>query len=372
MLRTLFPAVAVAVVLGAQPAKAQYDLPISRPRADDDPKPVYKYELKPEHGEFMVSVKTFRGTRPGDPQAKDLAEGLATYIRAECKLYAYVHERGWLLRQERRKEKEQLEAEARKYYQARGYTEEAIQNELRRYIKMVRLPDEYTVLVAPGKGTLKDLDEARAFAQYVRKLPAPPAEFCDAVISGALKKFDETAIKEITGQKGEAVNPFLTAFYGHNPTLPKKDLGGLQRPKADEFLMSLNAGKPNSLIHKTTRDWTLVVQAYGPKFSQVVRPGEAGVRDGRSDGELLERAAHQAHLLADVLRQMKPPFDAYVLHTRYESFVCVGEYDSKDDRRLLANAEALRGMQIRKGEDKTGELLDTLMAKPLPGLIPRP
>lgn len=365
MLRTLFPAVAVAVFLGAQPAKAQYDLPISRPaapRADDDPKPVYKYELKPEHGQFLISVKTFRGTKPGDKQVKELAEGLAEYIRAECRLYAFVHESGWLLRQERRKEKELMEAEARKYYQARGYSEEAMANELRRYIKMVRLPDEYTVLVAPGKGTLKDLEEARAFAQYVRKLPAPPAEFCDAVIVGT--------DRDVARKHGDPVNPFLTAFYGHNPTLPKKDLGGLQRPKADDFLMSLNAGKPNSLIHKTTKDWTLVVQAYGPKFAQVVRPGEAGVRDGKSDGELLERAAHQAHLIADVLRRQEPPFDAYVLHTRYESFVCVGEYDSKDDRRLLANAEALRGMQIK--DKKDGQVLDTLMAKPLPGMIPRP
>ena len=113
----------------------------------------------------------------------------------------------------------------------------------------------------------------------------------------------------------------------------------MQRPKADEFLMSLNSGQPYSLIHKTKKDFTLVVQTYGTKLGRVFKPGEVMQANGRSDGELLERAAQQANALAGALRKVKPPngpWDAYVLHTRYESFVCVGEYDAKDDDRLLA------------------------------------
>src|SRR5262249_10847223 len=142
------------------------------------------------------------------------------------------------------------------------------------------------------------------------------------------------------------------------------------QPKADEFLLSLNAGQPYSLIHKTKKPYTLVVQVYGSKFGlgRVVKSGDVVQTSGKSDGELLERAAHQAHSLAEVLRRMD--YEAYVLHTKYESFVCVGEYDTPDDRRLLANAEALARFSIK--DKKTGQVLETLMEKPLPAPIPRP
>ena len=201
-MRRGYVAAALAAVLGAGPAFAQYDLPLSRPAGKeiDDPKPVYKYELKPEHGAFLVCVKTFRGATAGDRRVKELAEGLAEYIRSECRLYAYVHERGWLLRQERAKEKAAVIAAKKKYYAEQGIepTEEMLR------VKMARIPDEYAVLVAPGKGTLKTLDEALEFANYVRKLKAPPAEFCDAVVVGT--------DRDIARKQGDPVNPFLAAL----------------------------------------------------------------------------------------------------------------------------------------------------------------
>jgi hypothetical protein len=140
-------------------------------------------------------------------------------------------------------------------------------------------------------------------------------------------------------------------------------------PKVDEFLERLNAGQPYSLIHNTKKPITLVVQTYGSKFGmgRVVKPGEPTPTTGKADGEMLERAAHQAIAVAEVLRAMK--YDAYVLHTRYESFVCVGEYDSKDDPKLLANAKALAGLPLR--DEKKGVIIETFMEKPLPALIPR-
>jgi hypothetical protein len=352
-------AAALAAVLGAGSALAQYDLPLSRPAAKelDDPKPVYKYELKPVDGQFLVCVKTFRGSVAGDRQVKELAEGLAEYIRSECRLYAYVHERGWALRQERAKEKAAVIAAKRKYFAEQGIepTEEMLR------VKMARIPDEYAVLVAPGKGTLKSMDEALDFANYIRKLPAPPRAFCDAVVVGT--------DQDIARKQGDPVNPFLAAFAGPNPTIPKHATEA-GPPKADEFLMSLNAGQPYSLIHKTRKPITLVVQTYGSKFglSRLIRPGEVVQTTGKADGEMLERAAQQAHAVAELLRKKK--YDAYVLHTRYESFVCVGEYDSKDDPELLANAKAFANLPLR--DEKTGKIIETFMEKPMPALIPRP
>lgn len=354
--------------------KTGFDLPItgrnpsspgSTPREEiPDPKPKYNYELKPEHGEFLVFVKSFQGKFAGDQsgQARQLAEGLVEYIRTECKLYAFVHESGWPQRQQRKKEKEAMEVQARKYYASEGRTPEWIDNELRKMLKMARIPDEYSVFVAPGKGTLKNMDEALEFAKYVRRLKAPPADYCDSVVVGSLQ--------DVARQKGEPKNPFPLSMPGRNTTLPKKELA-MERPKANDFLLNLNAGKPNSLIHNTRKPYTLVVKVYGTGNGQISKPGDVVATSGRSDGELLERSAQQAHLMADILRSMKPDsFDAYVLHTKFESFVCVGEYDRENDPKLEANSLALKGFKVT--DKKTNKVLETFMDKPLPALIPRP
>ena len=241
----------------------------SRPRPDFvDAKPVYKYELKPADGEFLVVVKTFRGSVASDErgQARELAEGLAEYIRSECRLFAYVHESGWAMRQERAKEKAAVLENMKKYYAEKGITptEEMLK------VKMARIPDEYSVFVAPGKGSLKNMEEAQEFAKYVRKLKAPPADFCDAVMVGT--------DQDIARKQGEKINPFVTTtFAGRNPTLPKKALTVAERPKATELILSINAGKQYSLIHKTTKDFTLVVKVYGSSLGgKVPEAGRSG------------------------------------------------------------------------------------------------
>jgi hypothetical protein len=355
---------ALVAILGGAPALAQYDVPLSRPAATreiDDPKPVYNYELQPKHGEFLVCVKSFPGEIAGSAKAKLLAEGLAEWIRSECRLYAYVHESGWAQRQERKKEKEAYIAAKRKYLmetmeiKADQITEKMLE------VKMARIPDEYSVFVAPGKGTLKTMDEAIAFAKYVHKLPAPPAEYCESIVIGS--------VQDVSKRHGEPQNPFPMAMAGRNRTLPKKDEAAAERPKADEFLLRLNAGQPYSLIHQTKKPYTLVVQTYGSKFmGRVVRPGGVVQMTGKTDGEMLERAAHQAHAVAEALRKMS--YKAYVLHTRYESFVCIGEYDSEKDPELLANAKAFAGLPLK--DEKKGLILETFMDKPMPAIIPRP
>jgi hypothetical protein len=367
MTQRLYLAAALAAALGAGSAVAQYDLPGRTPRTPrtaDDPKPVYKYELTSENSEYLVCVRTFLGKIPGDPQPKELAEGMAEWIRSECRLYAYVHERGWLLRRQRDQEKEAVVAAKKKYLmEKQGLSADQITPEMLQ-VKMARIPDEYAVMVAPGKGSLKTMDEAIEFAKYVHKLPCPPAEFCDAVMVGSAS--------DVARRQGESRNPFPTAMPGRNPTLPPKAATtGLPRAELD-FMLSLNAGQPYSLIHKTTKPVTLVVQVYGTKngVGQLVKPGEVVQTSAPATGELLERAAQQANNLAEVLRHQNPPFDAYVLHTRYESYVCVGEYNSKDDDDLIAISKRLAGLAIK--DKKTGQTLETLIEKPQPAAIPRP
>src|SRR5207248_5858590 len=117
----------------------------------------------------------------------------------------------------------------------------------------------------------------------------PPADFSEV---GAIGSTVDAA-----KSRGAMQNPLEHGMPGHNPTIPKKDYT-MQRPKADDFMMSLNAGKPYSLIHKTTKQFTLVVQVYGTKFGQLQRPGDVTPPSTKADGEMLERAAQQAELVA--------------------------------------------------------------------------
>ncbi|HVK08778.1 MAG TPA: hypothetical protein VM597_08390 [Gemmataceae bacterium] len=361
MTRWIYLAGALAAA-GAGPAVAQYDLPVSgRPanREVDDPKPVYKFELKPEHGEYMVFVKTFPGQHVGDRTVKAQAEGLAEYIRSECRLNAYVFERGWAKRQERRAELERLIAAQKQYYEVERKM--PIPEHEKRY-KMARIADEYSVFVAPGKGALKTYEEALEFAKYVRKLPPPPAEYCDDLVLGK-----ESGSKSLN-RTGTSVNPFAIAIAGRNQSLPKA-AAVHKAPKADDFLMKLNSGESYSLVHKAKRNWTLVVKTYGGE-PQVLKPGQVVPASGQSTGELLERAGQQARQLAELLRKVDPKWEAFVLHTPYNSIVCVGDFEGPEDAVLESLKRDLAGFALT--DKKDGKVLDTLIERPQPVMIPKP
>ena len=56
------------------------------------------------------------------------------------------------------------------------------------------------------------------------------------------------------------------------------------------------------------------------------------LKTGGKSGQRVDAAATSAHNLAELLRKAK--LDAYVLHTKYTSIVCVGGYDTVDDPAL--------------------------------------
>jgi hypothetical protein len=366
--KQLFVAALVAL-FASTTAQAQYDLPISSgsqqrsagglkvPAApgDADPRPVYKFALRPDYGPWMVAVKTFRGQTPGDQRVKELAEDFASWLRQECKVNAYIYERSWEQRQQRKKEKEEYLSAARAHYERLG--EEV--PEFYKKVRMVMIPDEYTVVVAPARGILKDFDSAADFAKQVRSFPTPPAEFSDAVV---------ISDSNLARKAGNHVNPFLTALPGPNPSIPKTPTG-FQRPKADAFLMNLNSEESYSLLHKTKKDWTLVVRVYGIGPGTVVRDNGA-VASTTSNGEALERAALQARQTAELLRKLKIAPDAYVMHTRYNSVLCVGEFDSPTDPRLKEVTENLKNFELK--DQRSGKAVDKLLPQPQPMMIPRP
>lgn len=355
-------------LVGVAGASAQTDLAriIAAPTAPagqiEDPRPTSPYDLKPEHGAWLVAVKSFRAEREHyadgrcvpDQRSKELADQFAAYIRKEVRINAYVYPRGWVLRVQRDIEAEEYRSAARRYYKSKGIepTKEMLK------VKTVSIPDEYTVFVAPARTTLKDRETAIDFANQVRKLEAP-SEFNDSLLQGSDRPDSKTS--------GRSFNAFLACMPGLNPTV-KKDYSEAPVAKADKFLMDLNSSESYSLLHKTRKTWTVLVQTYGGGGTIL----QTGAADGGQSTNRLELAAQQAHEVAGSLRQRK--FDAYVMHTRYHSMVFVGDYADRDDPQLQATVKTFAGMQLREQlpNKALGKVLETFMEKPAPVMILKP
>jgi hypothetical protein len=167
--------------------------------------------------------------------------------------------------------------------------------------------------------------------------------------------------------KNAYVNPFVTAFVVHNPTVPMEQP---DRSKPDPALQALNAGRPYNLF-RCGKPWTLVVKDF---------PGSAALQPRSSAGssflaslgigskaeDVLDAGAKQAEELARVLREMK--LDAYVLHMPKVSLVTVGAYDGLHDPRLEQMQRQLTNLQIKA---PGGQLvLVQCFAQPAPMPVP--
>ncbi len=339
----------------------------------EDPRPESPYDLKAEAGAWLVAVKSFKGEREiyrqgrcvPDARARELAEQLATYIRKEYKIYAYVYPHGWEQRQVRDKEAAESRERKRLYWVGQNVQPDAKMLS----VKTVSIPDEYTVFVAPARGPLKDRETAIDFANQVRKLKAPD-EFNDRLLQGSDKENSRT--------EGSSFNAFLASMAGMNPVAKKAALAAADKnaalaeaPKAEKYLMEMNSAESYSLLHKTRKKWTVLVQTYGGGGTII----QTGAADGGQTTDRLERAAQQAHNVAEILRkQHDPKFDAYVMHTRYHSMVFVGDYADRDDPQLLATVKTFASMQLKEklASGATGKVLETFMEKPAPVMILKP
>jgi hypothetical protein len=294
--------------------------------------PVIQYPVTPEAGAHLICVQSFKG-----PKATEQANELAAAVRRDHKLPAYVFAKG---REERLKQQRHLEELRKKYGQSRFPIE--------------RIEEQYAVLV----GGYKDMDAARSALETVRRLKPPDKFF----ISGE-------RVQPGKSDKGESgvflqeirINPFNSAFVVRNPTIQQEQQA---ENKADPLMKKLNADETYSLL-QCKKPWTLVVSVF-QGLPVVQAAGTApSVMDklmGRNPGEQLAASALNAHNLAEALRKLG--FEAYVLHTRYNSVVTIGAYDTKDDRRMQQVQEALHNRFKLDGGMQ-------FMAQPMPMEVPQ-
>jgi hypothetical protein len=310
-MRTCLFALACGVALLAAPGLGQ-----AAPRVEADPG--QEYRVTPEVGPWLIIVKTYKG-----PQAAQMAHDLILLIRQRDNLPAYLFIHG---EEEKRKQQE--------YVQEMHRLCPDVPN-LR--LRLVRVEEEYAVLV----GGYADIDAARRALDHVKRLKPPDDDrLLDRVTTvGPAGEGENRAVVQAA-----PVNPFVTAFVVHNPTVPQE---AVDHNKPDPALKDLNAGRPYNLL-ACGRPWTLVVKEFPgaavlqPQSSTGSFLGMLGL--GSKSQDVLAASGLQAEEVARVLREMK--FDAYVLHTRNSSIVTVGGFDAPDDPQLQQLQRQLANLQI--------------------------
>ncbi len=177
--------------------------------------------------------------------------------------------------------------------------------------------------------------------------------------------------------------PFSGAFLTLNPMLSPEEVAERKR---DPLLLKLNSG--DFSIMDNAGKYTLVVASL--RGRSITQSSNRDTDDFKITGSL-DDAAERAWKVASILRdgsfqkgsqQQGRTFEAYVYHTRYESFVTIGSFDLENDPRIaqlykLFGAKsqvAQNGRSFTTGESIVipGNPPETFVFDPKPRLIPVP
>ncbi len=348
---TLLPALGLGLVLLARLGQAQ----VANPNAPGQPGGLTNliqsnredinaaYAVSPEAGTWMICVASYQGE-----SSAELAYLLCTYLRQKH-YQAYVYNRG---NADRKKLQEELDER-----------QKAMPGVPRRRVLAHPQEDQYAVLL----GGFRDVDAASAQLKKVRKWDLP-----DIKLKSGKPAFDTYDIYEPVPDKKSyelkryPVNPFHTAMVVPNPTIPIQK----QVAKVDPFWKQLNANEPRSL-YKCPKPWTLAVQEFHGATTIQSTSSSGGFLEklgmGEHAGKRLDLSARMAQEVCDMFKKLG--FKSYVLHTRYNSIVTVGEFDSRDDPALQRTQEHLSRMSFKDG--KTGQTAFNLFAKAMPMEVPK-
>ncbi|MBV9123063.1 MAG: hypothetical protein JO112_06885 [Planctomycetes bacterium] len=318
--------------------------------------PAQEYHVTPAQGPWMICVTSYMGAA-----APKLAQNLCLELRRDYHLQAFIFNRG---AEERRQQQEQFEKERQQQLQElrkMGYV-----GDLPVRHRTVRVEEQFAVLV----GGYADMEVAHRALNDIKKLKAPQSMPKDPFTSVGVDP-SASGLKQV---HFEATNPFLTSFVVRNPTVPA------ERPQTapDPFLKQLNEYEPLSLL-KCPKPWTLAVKEFHGNFQvqseeATKSPSFLDSLMGKDKGTQLEASAQNAHNLAEALRKMG--FEAYVLHTRYDSIVTVGGYERGDDPRMQEVQRTLFNRLQFKADASQGASNFSaqlqLLPQPVPIQVPRP
>jgi hypothetical protein len=309
------------------------------PRVEADPNK--DYAITPEVGPWVIMAASYTG-----PNAARQAHELVYQIRRRDNLPAYFFD---------------YSAEERR--QLQNYVGSGRRGTVRIQeqcgVLIGGYPDDKTAhdaLLAVKK--LKPPDDERLMDRFTVRGPADSGDPSVGVVRGAF------------------LNPFTTSFVTRNPMVPRDQ--PVDRNK-DPFLKVLNADEEYSLL-KCSRLWTLAIKEYAGVSTTQPRTASTSNSFLESIGlapkakDVLSASGMQAHELARVLRGLKPePFEAYVLHTRRSSVVCIGGFDGPNDPKMAEVQRKINAL-VQGNIQRSGGKFDPLQLFPqsIPMQVPHP
>lgn len=359
------------------------------------PGSTHQWYVKPEHGAWMICVKSYMGEG-----SQKLAEELAAEIRQTHRAATYLCDWGAEERSKAQRERaenirkavqrdapflqQQVRLQQELKAQAAAQGQEFVETKVMVRVPKVEYREQWAVLV----GGFKDMDTARKALDTVRKWNPPQGKHLmdSAVMAGQVGKGKE--IRNVNEEQA-FINPYATALVVPNPAIKQ---AAPQGPEFDPALARLNEDEPLSLL-KVAKPWTLMVKSFTVQSRVQTRddaPGVLGKLFGTDSdaADQLDNTAKQARLVAQGLRhpQMQRsvelvapklgltprPVESYLLHIRNGSLVCVGQYESPGDPALLEMQRLLQGLKFEV-RDKDGRLQETraMFESVMPYPVPR-
>jgi hypothetical protein len=319
-------------------------------------------QVPPEAGPWMIMIIGYRSNTAA-VQARKMCMELRNTNRVPAYVFAYGAE-------ERRKEYERAKAiydRQQAFFKERGqWPEEPLR------LRVQHIDVNHAVLM----GGYPDVDAAnRALAQVKSwKLPDPTKVDLDVGNFWAPKDANNVDLANLANiakdknRVGQAeagyVNPFKRAFVCRNPAVKQQ---AAPEAKVDITLLKrLNSDEPHSLL-SCNKPFSLAVKEFKTPHTVQDRASSANLLEKLGFGGKTEHqdfARISAHNLVDVLRKQK--VEAYVLHSKFESTVTVGSYDSPTDPALLSMQEMLA---TRLNQQPFTQI--QFFSRPIPMAVPR-
>lgn len=274
-----------------------------------------KYELKPEHGPWLVFAMSFDGYN-----AKSQAEQLATELRRDFNLSAY--------------------SMAKKLDFTQPITGAGIDpngNDRKMKFRERKVVDGYAVLV----GDFDSIDSS-AITETLAKIKRISPKALASTVSDQ-QDFSRTNSVPVNSWRDflktkyegtEKLGPMSNAFTTRNPLLPEDYY---KTPEVDKFVKKLNEEKAHSEFNLLgcPGKFTVRVAVFSGEDRAVGGWGGANSRSNIDDQKVsqLEIAAERAALATKALR--RAGYEAYQFHDRTQSIVTVGSFSElgKNDQR---------------------------------------
>jgi hypothetical protein len=314
--------------------------------------PAKPYWISAEDGGWTVCAGSFTGET-----SSKLAHDLVLEIRSRYGLPAFVFNRGSEMRRQQQDELQKRRQQQKEYLERMG-----LKPDLPLRLPSVRIEEQYAVLI----GGYKDFDSASKDLARIKKLEPPKSVPKDTLTYDVVPA--PGASKKPEGQRA-VVNPFAHSFVARNPSIQVQK----EAPnKPDPFWKELNAWETYSLL-KCGKPWTLAIKEFSGQT--MIQPQSAPTKflnllTGARAGEQLNASALNAHNMAEALHKLG--FEAYVLHTRSNSIVTIGGFDSASDPRIQQVERALdHNLKFTYENTHSSDPNMGLFARPMPMEVPR-